>query len=43
MLGGVDHGGPGQLCRHFCLHVLLKVCVDFKDGFNPLTRIDDLL
>lgn len=43
MLGGVDHGRPGQLCRYFCLHVLLKVCVDFKDGFNPLTRIDSIL
>lgn len=43
MLGGVDHGRPGQLCCYFRLHVLLKVCVDFKDGFNPWTRIDSIL
>lgn len=37
-LGGVDHRGPGQLRCHFGLHVLLQVCVDFKDGLDPLRR-----
>lgn len=35
MLGGVDHRRPGQLCCYFSLHIFLKVCVDFKDSFNP--------
>lgn len=37
-LGGVDHRGPGQLRSHFGLHVLLQVCIDFKDGFNPMRQ-----
>lgn len=36
VLGGVYHGRPGQLCCYFSFHIFLKVCVDFKDSFNPL-------
>lgn len=43
MLGGVDHGRPGQLCCYSSLHIFLKVCVDFKDSFNPLARIGNTL
>lgn len=41
-LGGVDQRGPGQLSCYFSLNVFLKVCVDFKDSFNPSVREDSV-
>lgn len=38
MLGRVDHRRPGKLCCYFRLHIFLKVCVDFKNSFNPLAK-----
>lgn len=34
----VDQWRPCKVCSYFSLHIFLKVCVNFKDSFNPLVR-----
>lgn len=43
MLWRVDQWGPCQMCCYFSLDVFLKVCVDFKNCFNPLVRKEDIM
>lgn len=42
-LRGVDQWRPGQMRCYFSMHIFLKVCVDFKDSFNPLVREENIL